>query len=173
MGNRGRCFWERRLSLCFTFLLSPMLPGISVRTEFHSSAFIYVAEHNSFCTVGKGNHQLACSSHCLLAAILYVLYAQGSVKHALKSCPLQLYLPVCLCDTCSTSTCIAKSLSSDPLWTSSCLLCHAKATSSSVVTRMKLWDDKECLKPRKAENASIVYFAIEQIRHMGKYHYLL
>lgn len=125
---------------------------------FHSSAFphaswdLHNCSDSQFClhswkeanvhTLGKVSQQLAYSSCRLLTAVLYDLYTQGSVTHALKPCPLQLCGPSLPCSpspfvmhvpypSATPSPC-----SSAPLWTSSCLLL--------------LQEDTESLKPRKA-----------------------
>lgn len=111
---------------------------------FHSSAFPHASWHlhncsdSQFClrsweeanvhTLGKVSPQLACSSRCLLAAILYMLYTQGSVKHTLKPCPLQLCGPSLPCSPSPFAMrvphppAMPSPCPSAPLWTSSHLL---------------------------------------------------
>lgn len=152
---------------------------------FHSSAFPHASWHlhncsdSQFCphlwkkakvhTVGKASPQLLCSACYLPTAILHMLDAQGSVKHALKpSAALDAYLSHSPCPfvihvphpPAKSSPC-----SSDLLWTSSHLLllqtvpgCCFKAISSSVVSHSSSGEDKQCLKPKEVENISIGMF---------------
>lgn len=101
------------------FLVSPQLQRFTVLPSWKEGNV------HALC---KASHQLACSSRCRLAAVLHVLYAQGSAKHALKPCPLQLCGPSLPRSSFPFAMpvphppAMPSPCSSTPLWTSSPLL---------------------------------------------------
>ena len=141
MGSRGKYFWERRLSLCFNFLLSPMLPGISTTAPIHSSAFM------------EGRKRSRTMQGEPPASVLLTLPSRSSSARAvctglseacLEAMPsaalwsISASFHLSLCNACPTSTCNAKSSlfypTLDLVSLAAVTGCLSKAISHSAVT---------------------------------------